>query len=647
MNKMLLFFIGFLVSVVCGMTQGTINKDSLLKKLEAAKTDREKVKLYYELSNRYFNEDLQEAERYCLLGGALSKKINYTEGVLVYFTNYFNILNYKGHIDSALKINLEAVEYAKANADSAEQGRTMLNAGISYGKLEQYENAVFYVEKARDIFIRNGVDQHDAVIFNLLQWLYYYMHQYRKAIDNGLQSVGMFEQAGDRNAVQEAYNNLGLNYIHLHQYDSARYYLDKAAAMAKATGESVVQITTNLNYALLALRQQQVDSIKFYADKALVLARRHGANEYEGLALYGLAYYYLLKKDYSNCRLVADSALALANQHNMRDVKQKLYAVLSGLHYAQQDSKQGYSYFNQYELLSDSVLNFSVTNSTIYIEKKYETERKEAQIKLHQTEIRRKNILNYLLIVAAAGLLIISLLIYRNYSSRQKLQQAKIDELETEKLLTATEAVLKGEEQERSRLAKDLHDGLGGMLSGIKHSLNSMKENLIMTPDNAQAFERSIDMLDSSIREMRRVAHNMMPEMLVKYGLDTALKEFCNEITGSGVANVNYQSIEMDKTAISQTASVAVYRIVQELVNNAVKHGNASEVLVQLHLDPQEKLLALTVEDNGVGLDVHSLHQSKGIGWANIQSRVDFLKGKLDVQSTPGKGTSVMIEITT
>jgi signal transduction histidine kinase len=242
-------------------------------------------------------------------------------------------------------------------------------------------------------------------------------------------------------------------------------------------------------------------------------------------------------------------------------------------------------------------------------------------------------------------MLIISLLIYRNYRNRQKLQQAKIEELETEKQLTATEAVLKGEEQERTRLAKDLHDGLGGMLSGIKFSLSNMKENLIMTPGNAQAFERSIDMLDSSIREMRRVAHSMMPEVLMKYGLDTAVKEYCNEIGRSGVLRINYQSVGMTGVNPEQITAVTVYRIVQELVNNSIKHAAAKNVLVQLHFSPKEKQLAITVEDDGKGFDTTLLKQSTGIGWSNIQNRVEFLKGKLDVNSSIGKGTSVLIEI--
>ena len=271
--------------------------------------------------------------------------------------------------------------------------------------------------------------------------------------------------------------------------------------------------------------------------------------------------------------------------------------------------------------------------------------KKESQIKLQEAQLNQKATLNYFLIGGSVALLLISLLGYHNYKSKRILQQARIDELEAEKKLMAAEAVLKGEEQERTRLAKDLHDGLGGMLSGIKHSLNIMKGNLIMTPDNAQAFERSLDMLDGSIKEMRRVAHNMMPEVLVRYGLDTALKEYCREITQSGVMRTTYQSIGMKAVIMEQTTAVAIYRIVQELVNNTIKHASANKMLVQVHVSSQENLLTLTVEDNGRGFDSAVLKNSPGIGWSNILNRVEFLKGKIDVNSSQDKGTSVLIEI--
>lgn len=171
-----------------------------------------------------------------------------------------------------------------------------------------------------------------------------------------------------------------------------------------------------------------------------------------------------------------------------------------------------------------------------------------------------------------------------------------------------------------------------------------MKENLIMTPDNAQAFERSLDMLDSSIQEMRRVAHNLMPENLLKFGLDAALKDFCTYINGSGVLKLNYQSFGFENELLNKSVSVSIYRIIQELVTNIVKHANAGSAIVQLTFS--ENMLLIDVEDDGSGFDFSKLEIQKGIGWRNIQSRLEYLNGKLDVQSEPRKGTSVHIEIT-
>jgi len=239
-------------------------------------------------------------------------------------------------------------------------------------------------------------------------------------------------------------------------------------------------------------------------------------------------------------------------------------------------------------------------------------------------------------------LLTVFLLAYRNYKQKQNLQAQRISELEKEKQLLATEAVLKGESQERTRLAKDLHDGLGGMLSGIKFSLNTMKGNLVMTPENSKAFENSLDMLDSSISEMRRVAHNMMPEALVKFGLNTALKDFCYDVNQSGAIKVVYQSIGLEDTQLNQTFSITIYRIVQEILNNTLKHANATTAIVQL--TKHNNQLSVTVEDDGKGFDPSILTHSKGIGWTNIQNRIEFVKGHLDLQSRPGEGTSYHME---
>lgn len=154
-------------------------------------------------------------------------------------------------------------------------------------------------------------------------------------------------------------------------------------------------------------------------------------------------------------------------------------------------------------------------------------------------------------------------------------------------------------------------------------------------------FERSLDMIDTSIKELRRVAHNMMPEMLTKFGLDEALKEYCNSINATKLLNVKYQSLGMD-IRLEKSIEIIIYRIIQELLNNTIKHAAATEVFVQLI--KQDNRLNVVVEDNGKGFDITTLENNKGAGWVNIRSRVDYLKGRVDVHSEEGKGTLVNIE---
>jgi signal transduction histidine kinase len=221
------------------------------------------------------------------------------------------------------------------------------------------------------------------------------------------------------------------------------------------------------------------------------------------------------------------------------------------------------------------------------------------------------------------------------------LQRQRISELEKDRQLVAVDSLLKGQEDERSRLAKDLHDGLGGLLSGVKFSLSNMKDNLIITPDNMTVFERSLDMIDTSIKELRRVAHNMMPEMLTKFGLDEALKEYCNTMNAAKLLVIRYQSLGMTDR-LDQSTEIIIYRVVQELLNNTLKHAAASEAFVQVIKEGNR--LNVVVEDNGKGFDTSLLKNNKGAGWVNIRSRVEYLKGQLDIHSEPGKGTLVNIE---
>jgi len=204
------------------------------------------------------------------------------------------------------------------------------------------------------------------------------------------------------------------------------------------------------------------------------------------------------------------------------------------------------------------------------------------------------------------------------------------------------ESIIQGQELERSRMAKDLHDGLGGMLSGIKLNLSSMKGNMIIQERDAQLFTKSISQLDNAIAEMRRVAHNMMPEALMRFGLKEALQDFCDGINESNELKLKFTQLGLNEP-LEKSTEVILYRIVQELTNNAMKHAAAKNIFIQLN--QHDRGITLTVEDDGKGFDTAILSAIKGAGLHNVQARVDYLKGALQIDSEPGKGSSFNIEI--
>jgi signal transduction histidine kinase len=209
------------------------------------------------------------------------------------------------------------------------------------------------------------------------------------------------------------------------------------------------------------------------------------------------------------------------------------------------------------------------------------------------------------------------------------------DRLEFERYKTMTEA----REAERGRIAKDLHDGLGGMLTGVRLSLANLKPS---TPEDQSQLHRSLDMLDGSVYELRRIAQDLMPLALQRFGLTSALRDYTSAVHSMGIVNVNFQ-VMGEVRRLSGEHELICYRLIQELVNNALKHAHAKSILVQVVF--QKHALELTVEDDGRGFDKKVISDTGGSGWSNIQSRVSYLKGTIDLQTNPDEGVSVHVHL--
>ncbi len=652
----------FLVLLLCAAygiagAQTSMNRDSLLRRIEQIRNSP--LNALHVDSLRKLGFQLRETDSNLsrqLLEESLSKSIQIND--LNAISNAYRVLGVWhsdfDELDSAYYYYQFALKTANKNNNRYLIGGTEFNLGnIKYWKGE-YDSCLYYFLRAAAIFEDpdllkdktinvKGLDMRKSDLYGNLSSVFSTLKNKEKAHEYVEKAIAISKKyKNESGADAYAYYMTLKADISSHE-ESLRILLEVLPQLEKGGLDRGIVRNTYHNISSAYFNLGRIDSAAVFARKSMKLSEQLNMRTHISGSHWLLARIAVHEKRYAEAERHIEAAGAFFENTEDPEELRNYYSLLRTLRYAQGRYREAYDYNEQYHNINDSLTRSEVVRESFDREARYQTEKKEARIQLQQAQLQQKNILNFLLIGGAATLGIILFLSYRNYKHRQRVQQARIDELETEKQLAATEAILKGEEQERTRLAKDLHDGLGGMLSGIKYSFQHMKDDLILTPKNAKAFERSINMLDSSIKEMRRVAHNMMPEILLKYGLSIALQEFCDEINRSAVLRIRYQSVGINDYPIEQTIAVTVYRIVQELVNNAIKHALAEEVVVQLQLS--DKILSVTVEDNGIGFDASRLQNAAGIGWSNIRNRVEFLKGRLDIQTAPGEGTSVLIEI--
>ncbi|MEI2708342.1 MAG: sensor histidine kinase [Chitinophagaceae bacterium] len=254
-------------------------------------------------------------------------------------------------------------------------------------------------------------------------------------------------------------------------------------------------------------------------------------------------------------------------------------------------------------------------------------------------ENTKKSIL--LTVVGIVSVLLILLLYsyYRRYKLKRE-KQLQVEILAQQEL--ATKAILEAEENERKRIASDLHDGVGQIMSAAKMNLSAMEAEIpFATDEQRKVYEKVLKLVDEGCKEVRSVSHNMMPNALVKAGLASAVKEFVNQIDAR-VVKTDFYTEGLDNK-LEKNVETVLYRIIQECVNNVIKHAKATHLDISLIKDNDG--VAVTIEDNGIGFDSSNKNNFNGIGLKNIQTRVEFLKGTVEWNSSVGKGTLVAIHI--
>ena len=296
-----------------------------------------------------------------------------------------------------------------------------------------------------------------------------------------------------------------------------------------------------------------------------------------------------------------------------------------------------FRYAKIYKNFHDSIQRLDDKRIIAELTTQYETAKKEQTIREQELKIKQRN---YLLISGGVLLLLLALLGI-SYYKRNKLQQQSLLQKEIlHQQEIASRAVIEAEEKERKRIAADLHDGVGQMMSAAKLNLNNiMNELKIEDPAQKEVLEKAVYLIDESCKEVRTVSHDLMPNALLRSGLGKAIATFINKIDKS-IIKIDFYTEGLDEK-MDENKELVLYRVVQECVNNVIKHADASQLYIAVIKDDDG--ISITLEDNGKGFDV--IHPTSGIGMRNIQSRIAYLKGSVEWDSAPGRGTVVTIHV--
>ncbi|WP_181358375.1 tetratricopeptide repeat-containing sensor histidine kinase [Taibaiella chishuiensis] len=437
--------------------------------------------------------------------------------------------------------------------------------------------------------------------------------------------------------------------------DSALYYFKEALALTYRNQQRIIH-RTDLPYISYCIGNiydsyspyKNQDSATAYFKIALKEGLNTGHYSVVALCYSVLGRYALEQKKY---RLAEEMQLAVisALQKNPapeHEIMADAYLALSEIQEQKGDPAAALRYYKEYVKRYKGIFDSRKMSEAKKLEAQYETEKKEQALKALQARVAYNKRLNTVYIILTLASMLLLLFVFYAYKQRtkalqqqQRLHALEVDKIKQEHQISLLSAILEGQEQERSRLARDLHDGLGGLLSGIKIQLSEMTP-VLPDPKPQNLLQKILGHLDNAVDELRRIARSMMPEVLLKYGLGEATQEYCRSFRSPGLS-VTCQVFHYTNRMAPERQTV-LYRIMQELVNNAVKHAAATHLLVQLQESGEQ--IFLTVEDDGGGFDPELLRRVKGSGLSNIRARVAFLKGKMDIDSKPGTGTTILIE---
>lgn len=624
---------------------------SLIPVLSAAQepmqADTAKVRSYLALSDKYYYADqLDSAEFYCIKAGELARSLNYKRGIADYISYIIPVWNRQGRYQEALDLALEGLEVSREIGDNSLLAIAYNNAGNQYqylGNLKSsathYLNALIFSENADTPQRRMRYSNNLASVFLQLEEksksFYYAKKSYDLAFDTG-DSLGM----------ASSLVNLASSEILNEKFDDAIRHLDQVLAIGEAVHDNSYVLDALINKADAYSKMKNYRKALSLYERSSQVLKNYQVPDYELYIYWGLAQNNFHLGNYSRAEEYLSKAIKVAEQLEALQELTKLYLLGSEVQEKMQDNATALSFRKRYEFLNDSLSGADTRRNIHQLEIEYQTAQKEKAIADQRLIIAQNNLVierkdkSILLWTTVALLLLSAIIIFTLvYRNKQKTNAQRLRLLKKQSEVQVLNALIDGEEKERVRLARELHDGVGGILSASKMHLSMLHEE--NTSDRlGHRLQKISSMLDQASQEIRTIAHNLYADALQMNDLQGAISSYCDRIKSEGL---NIQCYFLGQLPpFDNRFKLILYRAIQELLNNVMKHAHAHKVLVQVSC--HDNILNITVEDDGIGF-VNDGRQ--GMGLRNLGEKLRNLEGRMTVESSPGHGTTIQLEFDT
>ncbi|GAB2683758.1 hypothetical protein GCM10027037_00940 [Mucilaginibacter koreensis] len=586
---------------------------------------------------------------------------------------YGLIADYQADYETAINRNMLALQYFEQVKDTTAAAIIMGNLANSYIRIKQYQKAVNLLNAALNINLQKGLTRIAANNMANMARAYKGLGNRTKELELKLKAFGIFKVENYKKGMATVAINLGVFYENDNNFKEAqKYYHIALKCSREIQDKGNIAILFN-NMSSFYLKLNKLDTAVLYNDSAAYYAGHNGdklsqadAAIYKANILHTLGRHAEADEYYDKYALIRDTIYNNRMQRQVAEMevkyetekKENTIALLN-----QQNNIKSLQLKNSQLQLGKDQLQLVEQNQTLLIntlnlknkdqqltnqrldadknEQRIKALREQAHIQALGLENRKLQItqrnyaITFILLLLAAG----TLLGYLYYSRYKTQQENRIKNEIFKQQEVAAKALFDGEQSERIRIARDLHDSVGQMLAVVKMNLTTANQQ----PEAAGWLDKTTRLVDQTIQEVRYISHNLIPEEL-NFGLFNALEDLGEKVNGSGGTQVVVDiPDEVRHHQFEKSNELSIYRIVQEVLSNMVRHAQAT--LINLSVLPQHNQMLLVIKDNGKGFDTATIPTSTGLGWKNIAARVNLLDGSLQVRSQQLSGTQIEIII--